>query len=1212
MKNLNFDRLINSSIDDVINNLDSIFNNLIQDIELFLNLEAVNSNFRMIYDSQNTQSINSQEKFYDFGVERTESHNFVNITIYKNYKKYLKEILLREAYIFFIPESLKEDEIIHIFITQRLISDLKKLPSIKHWESLIKKNTINYEFKIAEFDRLEKFLKQDSTELYDSPFQFFFKFVRKNLQLIGENREKFYDKLFEEYLIKTSETLINDDIVETVRILILLFYEKKQYKTFQEYQNFFRDYVKEGIIKTNLSLKKFSENVRWIGKYLPIAPNYKIDWKSLNLNTLLCHIRFNPVIPLKNIYKIVNNLPFFLIPKYSRINFGYDILGYFLLPKCYYEDIINFIRKLEDSKYVIQIELYTYDKIQENLNLNYLRSFSKKKGLIDTINTQYNQKYEIQFQIEYGNEPFESKLSILEWLLIDRIRYFSITGFGFEKRAESLNLLKSDLINEIISQQALISELKKNLKHIYSSPSLKKNILNLIDKNEKFGFFYIRNILNEYVTVFRLYKKLLLDQGEVKTRSQLIEVLNNNFATRSIEDNILFSNKKIKSDFVNEFIPLYLKSQTKFLELVEEFSKISKIFKSCYDLKIFNINAIKAMLEDKRIIENIYELKEEKLRNSYETYINYNITNIIFDTLLNKFIYHDPPIILPLMLTTIKTPQKYLPVLIVKRNSETLENLNHIKFLFPKTMILEISDIKSKEELFFIEIYSPNLKNEEKQLLYTVIFTLFKKNIISFKRYYWSGFVEAYSRKDFFDFEREEFFYTKDLFGQYFIYLKKTLGDISNKIIEYPNKTHENFWLEEKIITALIKQVEDRIRSENIDLDINNLHHVLEFSAELEENILNIDKFKRSQGEDFFKNYVKAINVIPSFKDFGLSQYSLYFYPTNINQINFKLLLNNAFRSISYPAQIDNSNSFLIQYIYPHRNPGISPYLNWLSKSKRIIREYCLFFTKKFYQILHFNYNLSKEGWDLDPNRFKIYFQNILFNPDYNIQIPDLKEFNLGELNSSNYLGPNSSEFKALSQIYSWKSLDIKSYLTRRYFKINSSITELLKKGLIQPCLSLKNLDIVEEITIILPDVKKEHNESLLKIFSFFNIGFIYEIEGEYYISGFEDVVKFENGIMIKLYFPDCQMDQFEKLFDLLFEYLEIDHYLILNDLVNGENLIKSTFNGLKFLERYNPLTNLIWNDKDKRWRNHKLFNEKFEPVYPDLFYGKKHYDLDS
>ncbi|MCK4286798.1 MAG: hypothetical protein KAX18_11375, partial [Candidatus Lokiarchaeota archaeon] len=143
MKNLNFDRLINSSIDDIIKNLDSIFLNLIQEIELFLNLEVINSNFKMNYHDQDIQSSNSDESFYKIGVKRTKSNNFVNITIFNNYKKYIKEILLREAYICFIPESLKEEETIQIFITQRIISDLKKLPSIKDWESLIKKKTIN-------------------------------------------------------------------------------------------------------------------------------------------------------------------------------------------------------------------------------------------------------------------------------------------------------------------------------------------------------------------------------------------------------------------------------------------------------------------------------------------------------------------------------------------------------------------------------------------------------------------------------------------------------------------------------------------------------------------------------------------------------------------------------------------------------------------------------------------------------------------------------------------------------------------------------------------------------------------------------------------------------------------------------------------------------------------------------------------------------------
>jgi len=515
-------------------------------------------------------------------------------------------------------------------------------------------------------------------------------------------------------------------------------------------------------------------------------------------------------------------------------------------------------------------------------------------------------------------------------------------------------------------------------------------------------------------------------------------------------------------------------------------------------------------------------------------------------------------------------------------------------------------------EILNVVLLIPFLNSSEKGTFLSVLINLFKENLISIKRYVWGGLSEAFSRKDFYDLEEKEFYYTKDLFEQYFLNVRSILGEAQKPLRETFNTALTKFWSQENDISKLIKSVESRVRNERVDLNLNNLNKLVEFSKQLKDKVLDFSEFKESREKSFFKNYIKSINFIPSFQRFGMSQYSLYFYPTDINKIDFKLLLNNSFQSISYPAQIDNSNSFLIQYISPYRNPGVSTYLNWLTKSKKIVRSYCLFFVKKMYHIFHFNYNLNPEGWDLDPNRFKIYFQNVLFNPDYKVQIPELKEFNVGDLTGANFLGPESAEFKALSKVYNWKSLDVKTYMTKRYFTIHASIMELLKKGLIQPFISLKNLDLVEEITIILPNVQKEHNESILKIFSFFNVGFIYEMEGEYYIHGFEKVVKFENGMMIKLYFPDCQIDEFEKLFDLLFEYMEIDHYLILNDLVDGRDLINSTFNGLKFLETYSPLTNLIWNHKDKRWRNHKLFNENFEPVYPDLFFGKKNYDLDK
>lgn len=81
---------------------------------------------------------------------------------------------------------------------------------------------------------------------------------------------------------------------------------------------------------------------------------------------------------------------------------------------------------------------------------------------------------------------------------------------------------------------------------------------------------------------------------------------------------------------------------------------------------------------------------------------------------------------------------------------------------------------------------------------------------------------------------------------------------------------------------------------------------------------------------------------------------------------------------------------------------------------------------------------------------------------------------------------------------------------------------------------------------------------------------------------------------MIKLYLPDCQLEEFQKNFDLLFEYLEIKHYIISNDLVDGNDLLKSIYRDLDFLKTYNPLKNLKWNEKDKIWMNHKFFGEKF------------------
>jgi len=1205
MNDLNIDFLINTPIENILEKIRFYFDKVIQEIESYLNIEAVQTKVNINLKDKAQSELKLQIDIFSIGVERIYSNELLTINIYSDYFQFIPMILLREAYKTFIPKLDAQIEMIDIFINQKVSIDLKKIKGIKKWKTIISNNQINYEFISREFDRLENFLKRDSgTENVDSPFKFFFKFVRRNIRIINEKKNDFYDTLFNEYLLLSSKSLYDDEIIETIRILAKIFDKVQYYRALLDYQDYFRLYKENGFIQTHLSSNKFTKNMQWIREFSDISPSYKINWPTLDLYTINCFIKFNPLLKRSKI-TFIKEMPFFILLKECRNSFSLEIDGYFVIPKKYFDDLKRFFKKLEDFGYILQFNLIIIEKNEAFFNLNYFREFHNLNTIVNSENKLYDKKYELKFRFDYGNEVYESPLSLIDWLIIDRIPWISLTGFNFEKQAGTLKLLKADIMNEIISQQKFINDLKTNLSIIHSLPTLGETFSHFLKTNESFGFFYVKNILSKYIIIFGLIKEILENNPSIRDESRFIDHIKRYGVSYSIENNIVFKDSSIKKELLNKFLPLYFKSKSSFEVEIEKFTAFSDVFNSCYDLKIFNLHSIHRITKNKQLLNTIFKSKEEKLKSSYESYKLSEITYQLIEDKLDTYLNMEPPVIKPNLFATILISLSQCFVILLKNNSETVMILREISFIAKR---MEMVSGKIISVVFFL----PYINNEEKSILISILTNLFKTNLISFKRFVFSGLQKKFSRKDFYDLEEKKFFYTQDLFKQFFLNVKNIIGDVQNPLPEIQKMQQKRFWFEENDVSYLIKEVEDRVRKETIDLNLENLRKLLEFHNLLGKNILNIEEFKKSQEKFFFKNCIKTIDFIPSFQNFGMSQYFLYFYPTDIENINFKLLMNNAFQSISYPAQIDNSNSFLIQYIYPYRNPGILPYVNWLTKSNKIIREYCLFFIKKFYQILHFDYNLSSEGWDLDPNRFKIYFQNILFNPDYKVQIPDLKEFNVGDINSSNYFGPNSSEFKALSQIYAWKSLDIKSYLTRRYFKINTSIIELLKKGLIQPFISLKNLDVVEEITIILPDVKKEHNESILKIFSFFNIGFIYEMEGEYYIHGFDEVIKFENGIMIKLYFPDCQIDEFEKLFDLLFEYMEIDHYLILNDLIDGENLLKSTFNGLKFLETYNPLINLIWNVKDKKWRNHKLFNENFEPVYPDLFFGKKNYDLDS
>ncbi len=811
------------------------------------------------------------------------------------------------------------------------------------------------------------------------------------------------------------------------------------------------------------------------------------------------------------------------------------------------------------------------DEIDYLYNFNYLREYSQKQLIIDPTHRLYEKKYEINFYQDHGQNFYKTDLTVLDFLLLDRITSYSVTGLGFEKRAEILQALKADRLNDTVAKYTQIENLKKIVKYLRSSPIIKSELMELMKTNKHFGFFYIKTLLEDYVKLLNLIEKTILTEPEVKNTFQIQDILDNPQCSNLIEVNISLNDISNKKEILNEIFTSYNSSKEQYNKVITKYRKFNSFFNACYNLRIFDLESIKKILTNKTLVDKIYKKKLETLKNSYEQYKQYKITSQEIYTILDKFLDHYPPIIVPCSISTIDIPHVHsFHRFILHDSPEIIKKLKSIKY-FPQIFIYRTTDVITEKKLIFVEIRIPFINNSENRQFYSILYNYFSNNIILGSQYLGGMYTTAFSFKNYYDYDNNKFFYTKELFEQYFLYAKKVLGEALPSIQIKPH-SYTKFWSKEKNLPLLTKKANERVLKESFNLDISQLKKLVNFHSNLNQNLCDIEKFKQIKQDSFFKDHIKSIKFIPAFHEFGLSQYYLYIHPSDMDTIDLKELLNNTFQTIKYPTSFDNSNSLLINFILPSNNPNVKEKnFKQLINKRQTIREYCLFNLKKVYPLFQFSSNLNVEGWNYNKDEFKKYLQNILFKSDYKIPVSKSKEFYLGrKLNRS--FAQNSLEHKSLAQIYNWHSIDIKSYLGTNNYAVISHITDLLQKNLIFPYLSLKNLGLRTKIYIILPNIKQEYNEKLINIFSFFNYGFVYETEGEYYIHGFQQEVMFNNGLMIKLYFPKTQIDEFIQLFELLFEYLEIKDYLILNDLINGKPLLKSIFGNLDFLKDYNPL----------------------------------------
>ena len=1171
-------------------NLNRVFQNLFIKIQKYLDLKPYHTKVKVTFVKSKTPNIAKSRDIFSIGVNRYNLDNILIIEIDENYKKFINFIFLREIYNLFVPNKIKNQEIVQIIFNQIILIQLAKSSLLNEWRALIRERLENIDLlslgvnRLSMYDRLEHFINYISSNNQQNPIQFFFKYLRENTALIRDRFEDFEDIFFLEF---TNFSIYNDDLIETIRCIIEIFYKVKTYTNILNYKTYFQEFKKSGELETELSLRKFTINMDWVKKNSYIAPSYQLNWNTINVCLITIFIRFNPL--LNRAHYLVNQFPFFVAPKVSYNSFAVDISGYVVIPNIYLDDFYRFIEKLEEFGYITKHDCLLCNTNIHNVNLNYLREYSKKRRIINPDHNQYNMKNEIEFKIRFGTDYDNNELSLLDFLVLDRIRFYSVNGLGFERKSDMILTIKSDLLNGIITERAQIKNLRKILKNFHESIDLTTEFIHFLETNKKFGFFYIKTMLETSYPLLKLMEQVLNNNPNIRNYSQLQDMVENQNLFQQIEDKILFKNICAQNSNFKELITNYFQSKKVHKRRIENLKKFSDLINSFYKLKIFNLNSIKKILLNQEVVNQIHKKKEAKLKKNYEKWKLYKITFKEIENIVDKFLKNNPPIIQPLLINTLIFKEKDYLQLILVDLKDTRIMLERLKKNFPRVLIYFTKGLESKKDLIYVEISTPNMTKGEREHFYSILYNNFKENLLYGKSYLWKGWIPALSRKNFYDFQNKQFFYTRDLFEQFFLYVQKILGQPLKKFPIIASKIKHKFWSKEKHISRLIKTMNYHDEIEKIDLTPTNLHKLVRFNQSLKVNLANPKKFQEIKTGEFFKNYVKSIKCIPAFQHFGFEQFFLYLYPTDMDAIDFKLLLSNTFQKVKYPACIDNSNSLLIKYLMPYRSPN-RKYIHWLTKSKRIIREYVAFSVKKIYQIFQFHTNLNSDGWDYNLDKFKIYMQNVLFNKNYAIQPSEIKIFDLEEKFSSEGFTPDSPEFESLSDIYNWHSIDLKSYLSGKTHVKEHHITGLLKKNLIFPYLSLKNLGFQEKIYAILPNVKKETINTLIKVFRFFNVGYFYEIGGEFYIDGFDDEEKFEYGLMIELHFPKCEIGEFEKLFELLFEYLEIKHYLLLNDLIDGKNLIKSIFGNLNFLKTYNPLKNLKWNETDNIWLSHNIF----------------------
>ncbi len=1204
MERVNFDQLWSLGGYWDKSSIEKSFNWCLQRLSEYLGVPPVNKNVSVeIIDSPYPDRITHENVFFCWVKREIVNEGFV-LKIYKECGEKLPFILLRELYACFLPESVKTYNSVQLVIHYIVLEDasfVKKDSAV--WKEFVDSNRNHLDSMDDDQEQINKYFRNQVH--HQKLVTTFFSYVERNESVIKPDTHDFSSVLFQIYDDYTRLFLSKDDNLEMLRVTIDIFSKKKIYTSAKDYEELFGQFTSTRKIDSYLSKSAYATLFKGL-KNTVIAPTYKSSWSYFGAVVYRVFIRFHPLLTRPSILKVLDQIEFVFSKQNNYASLSNEFVIGAFFPKVYEEDFLGFFNHLKKLGYIVDFFLLKIESDASATNLNVWKDFYLENALLDLHNANYDNKLVIKAKRTLEIQvPAKTQLSVVDFFLTEYLRMFSVEGSAFDDGKHRLRAYREELQRykqKIISSNA---NLKDHFDAVIKNSEVKDFFVSFVNKHKVHGFFYVLELLRNLDTIAKALKNRNRLNFGIKDKSQFGEALNRRTAFPQLKTNFILTNVAIKNHVREELFPLYYQEREKFDNISKKYYDSSEFLSSCANLQLYGLNRVLKIIVDDTIAQDVYDGREQKQLDYYDKLKENELTKSLINTKLNDYLKAGA--MNPSVTNTMSAKYKIEINGLVRYTEENMERLLEL-FPFIQLGFYEKSiSISSNNRYIFLSLRTSYLTPSERYFLISIIYNEYKGDVLYLKLVRGWKLLPFITLRKYYDFPEQKYFYAKDLFSNYLLYARKEFGNLKAPIVEQSSNLWPHLLSKDTSMQTLLERTQKRAKA-SISYDVSMLKDLKGFTKAIDQTFKDSEGFNQIKDKPFFKNHVKFVKILPILSRFGLSQYHLYFYPTDADQIDFRLLLNNSFQSLKCSVGVGVAPSFLIKYITPYRVPNMR-YVNRATKTLRIIREYCMFRLIRAYVNFHEKFPFTSKGWQISPNEFEIHVQEVLFQDNWQKPPEYLKESNLDVLTSTVF-GPDSEEFLSLQRIYSRKSIGLKKSL---FFKNDSNLKDfsrLFSKNLVRPQVKFKNLDLHEKIRFVLPNISKRATEKLLRIFTFFNCCEAYKIEGKLYVQGLENEIEFDNGLYVKLYLPGYNTGNNENsdsigtilsVLEQSFEVLGISHYIILNNVLKPESFLNYVLGESVDLNGYNPLLNLKWDKKNKIYLNPKLYDEENNPVYPSL-----------